>query len=224
MCSINIISSASIMLKPSVHINRKKFKIMKEIGEGGFAFVYQVSAKDRKSVNHYALKKIICESDEQYLEAMTELNMLSTLQSKNSLHILRLVDSSVTINSRHQKIIHILTELCTCSIQNIIDRGCKVYNGACLSFGYPHCPFFDGLDAIMILRQISEALYVLHDSGYQHGDLKPANILLRENFQAVLGDFGSVIALPHRISSRNEAACMEETAARLSTGISILIS
>jgi len=44
--------------------------------------------------------------------------------------------------------------------------------------------------AVEILRQIGEALGYAHKRGFVHRDVKPANILFRENGSAVLSDFG----------------------------------
>lgn len=41
-----------------------------------------------------------------------------------------------------------------------------------------------------LLRQAASALSALHRHGYAHGDVKPANLLLRANGELVLADFG----------------------------------
>jgi serine/threonine protein kinase len=45
-------------------------------------------------------------------------------------------------------------------------------------------------DAASILRQMTEALVVLHRAGVLHRDLKPGNVMLREDGTVVLIDFG----------------------------------
>jgi DNA-binding NarL/FixJ family response regulator len=44
--------------------------------------------------------------------------------------------------------------------------------------------------AASLMRQMAEALQVLHAAGVQHRDLKPGNVMLRENGSVVLIDFG----------------------------------
>jgi len=45
-------------------------------------------------------------------------------------------------------------------------------------------------DSLRLLRQMAEALEVLHRSGVLHRDLKPGNVMLREDGSLVLIDFG----------------------------------
>ena len=42
----------------------------------------------------------------------------------------------------------------------------------------------------LLVQQISEALQYLHDQGVVHRDVKPSNILLDEEGNALLSDFG----------------------------------
>ncbi len=44
--------------------------------------------------------------------------------------------------------------------------------------------------AASLMRQMAEALQVLHAAGVQHRDLKPGNVMLRDNESVVLIDFG----------------------------------
>lgn len=50
------------------------------------------------------------------------------------------------------------------------------------------------LDALRIAHDLAQGLAYLHSQGYQHGDIKPASILFREDGTAVLGDLGIVRA------------------------------
>ncbi|MEG4328250.1 serine/threonine-protein kinase [Microcoleus sp. herbarium5] len=59
-------------------------------------------------------------------------------------------------------------------------------------------------EAVAIIRQIGEALTVVHQAGIVHRDAHPGNIMLRPNGQAVLIDFGLASELmPTIISSRH---------------------
>ena len=53
-----------------------------------------------------------------------------------------------------------------------------------------------------IMGQLLSAMYYLQSAGVLHRDMKPSNILLTQNFQVKLSDFGM---------SRNEAANQQVT-------------
>ena len=204
-------------------LNGRKFKIVQIMSEREIekdsSFVYKVILGRQKWDNEYVLKKILCQTEARYLEAMIELKIMSEMNKKSSSpYILKLADSCTTINRRNQKEVYLLTSPYICSMQNVIDHGSAVYSDACPSLGYPHCPFYDGLDAVMILRQCCEGLEALHSYGYRHGDLHPGNILLRANLQAVLSDFSNVAAIPQQLKSRADALAVEERAAQRTRG------
>lgn len=50
-------------------------------------------------------------------------------------------------------------------------------------------------EALRIVREVAVALGVAHEKGYVHRDVKPANIMFRDNGEAVLTDFGIVKSL-----------------------------
>ena len=66
-------------------------------------------------------------------------------------------------------------------------------------------------DALRYLEQIARALQVVHEAGILHRDLKPPNLMLRENDTIVLIDFGLA-----RQSRRRSQPHPHRGAARLS--------
>jgi len=195
----------SSLLKPTVIVNEKKYKIMKQIGEGGFAFVYNVMSTGKgDSGERYALKKMICQTDEQLDEAKKEIDTMIKIKHTN---VLPLIEFAYVLNKKGQKEVLLVLPLYHGSVQTQIDHGP----------GYPHCAFTDGLDVLKIMRQIVEGLSAIHASGLRHADLKPANILINECFQAVITDFGSVSSAPITVKSRAEALEVQEKAASFTT-------
>lgn len=195
----------STLLKPAVVVNGKKYKIMKQIGEGGFAFVYNVMSVNKADHGErYALKKMICQTDEQLEEAKKEIDMMTKIKHVN---ILSLLEFAYVLNKKDQKEALLILPLYQGSVQGIIDGGA----------GYPNCAFSDGLDVLKILRQCVEGLAAIHACGMRHADLKPANILITESYQAVITDFGSVQPFPIQVTSRAEALVVEDKASMFTT-------
>lgn len=190
----------SALLKPAIVVNGKKYKIMNQIGEGAFGYVYHVkSVHVNDKGESYALKKLICQTEEQLNEAKREMDVM--LKVKHA-HIVPLLSFSYLKNKKGQNEVYMVMPMYQTSVQAVIDSG----------GGYPHCALYDGLDVVTILRHSLEGLLALHEAGFRHGDFKPANILLTESFEAVITDFGSTTALSTIVSSRSEALRVEEYA------------
>ena len=148
--------SISSLVKPSVQIESKRYTILNQIGEGGFAFVYRVKSCNKNDMGtHYALKKIICSSQEQLEEAKKEVSILNQIAHNN---VLPLLASATVRNSKGQDEVFLLLPLYAGTVQSKIDNG----------KGNPHCAFNDGLDVVNILRQVCEGLQQVHSLGYRH--------------------------------------------------------
>ena len=165
--------------------------------------VMSINKDDNKEM--YALKKIICQTEEQIDQARKEVQMMTCIKHPN---ILSLVDCSEQLSAKggHTEML-LLMPLMAYSLQSIIDNGC----------GYPSCSFSDGLDVLNILRQCVEGVRAIHSHGVRHGDLKPANILLASSYHAVITDFGSASEIPFIVTSRSTALEVQERASELST-------
>ncbi|KAG0053375.1 hypothetical protein BGZ89_002939, partial [Linnemannia elongata] len=75
------------MPNPTLYINRRSFKVIKLLGEGGFSFVYLV--QDVATGRLYALKKIRCPfGSEGVQDAMKEAEMYRTFQHENVIKVM----------------------------------------------------------------------------------------------------------------------------------------
>ena len=224
MIAHDMIVSVASILKPVIFVNGQKFRIQKQIGEGAFAFVYHVQGTDTNRVKtSYALKKVICMSDEQFQVALKEIRVLTALKKLKCPYVLQLIENCTHLNSKKQKEVLLLSPLYMCNAQNVIDQGCDML-GITEHRVFPYCSFFDGLDVVQILRNCAEGLEALHQCGYRHADLKPANILLQNNFHAVLADFGSASKIPQFVNSKAEGNAVQEHAALFTTGFSFYLT
>ena len=194
------------MLKPTLVLNGKKYKIISQIGEGGFAYVYHVKGNPIKEYKQedYAIKKMICQIYEQVDEAKKEIDIMLKIQHPN---VLPLIDFTYYANKKGQQEVMLLLPLYHTSAQHVVDHG----------FGYPYCSFPDGLDLVKILRNCVDGLVAVHQAGFRHADLKPGNILLTEDNTAVLTDFGSCMPLVTNVTNRTEALEVQEKAQAFTT-------
>ncbi|KAG0346728.1 hypothetical protein BG004_000976 [Podila humilis] len=88
---------------PTLVINRRSFKVIKLLGEGGFSFVYLV--QDMATGGLYALKKIRCPfGSECVQDAMKEAEMYRTFQHEN---VIKVVDTCVVSDKDGSKIVYI---------------------------------------------------------------------------------------------------------------------
>ncbi|RYG65937.1 hypothetical protein EON64_10880, partial [archaeon] len=193
------------VLQPAIYVNKKKFKVVNKIGEGGFAFVYEVrSTQKEDQYAHYALKKMLCQEPEQLAEARKEIELLCHIKHPN---VLPLIDHSYHTTKLAEQEVCLLMPLYHTSIQHIIEKGP----------GPPYCGFSDGLDVVKVLRHCVEGLLAIHSHGYRHADFKPANILITQAYDAVIADFGSASAMPQIIETRSEVNSLREAAATYTT-------
>ena len=78
--------------------------------------------------------------------------------------------------------------------------------------------YFQEYHALVMFLQICEGIQHLHqdsDRGgpYAHRDIKPHNILLREDFTPVIMDLGSVESARTKITTHSEAQYLQDLAA-----------
>ncbi len=149
-------------------MNIPGFKIGPVLGEGGMATVYL--AQQLSLGRQVALKVMspaLIAADGGFCERFVN-------------------EGKIIAKLRHQ---HIVT---------IHDIGCA--NGRDYFMAMEYCPggtlkeyILEGrsrLQALTVLRQIAAALGYAHDHGFIHRDIKPGNVLFRDDGTAVLSDFG----------------------------------
>ncbi|KAK4516976.1 uncharacterized protein ATC70_000304 [Mucor velutinosus] len=213
---------------PSIYINKKNYKVIYLLGEGGYSFVYLV--KEESSHRLFALKKIRCPIGDRALsDAMHEIDMYQLFQSE---YIIRVLDTSVLTDPDGTKTVYIFLPY--------YKRGNLQDN---INANNINKSFFPEKDLLEFFLKVCYALRVLHNHHelppatettalaaeqdhnedghlvpYAHRDLKPSNILISDDGKTpILMDFGSVMKARIHIRSRQDGLLQQDIAAENST-------
>ncbi|KAK6458033.1 uncharacterized protein RJT20DRAFT_125934 [Scheffersomyces xylosifermentans] len=142
------------------------FKFSKLVGRGAFANVYK--AVNLKTNQIIAIKQITLEKDQDVGGLMGEIDLLKILKHPNIVKYHGFVKTSSSLN--------ILLEYCSGgSLRQLYKR---------LGHGLPEAQI------IGYTRSILHGLNYLHEQGVVHRDVKAANVLLTEDGDIKLADFG----------------------------------
>ncbi|CAJ0767981.1 17139_t:CDS:2 [Entrophospora sp. SA101] len=205
---------------PIIQLNRRVFKVIKLLGEGGFSFVYLV--EDTSTRKLYALKKIRCPfGSENVKDAMKEVEMYKLFQHEN---IIKVVDTCIVKDKDGSRIVYIfLPYYKNGNLQDLINK--NLTNGT----------NFSEKEILKLFRGICYAVqsnynYNRNNNNYQqedqltddilpfaHRDIKPGNILLSDDELPILMDFGSLVRARIKITTRSQALLQKELAEQHST-------
>jgi serine/threonine protein kinase len=148
------------------------YRLIRRLGEGGFAEVYLGEHIYLKS--HAALKLLrVSLSDERTGGFLAEAQTLAGLEHP---HIVRVLEFSV-------------------------EQGTPVLvmeyaRGGTLREHYPRGSRIPLADVVAFIQQIAGALQYAHNYGVIHRDVKPENFLLNSKGQLLLSDFGLALLTP----------------------------
>lgn len=160
-----------IIWQPGESIANSRFSIQEVLGTGGFGITYKV--KDKKG-QIYALKTLnaTMQNRDDFKEQQVKfINEALTLKGFSHPHIVKVYEII-----QEKELFGVLMEYIDgISVSKYIENNGKLTETLSLKY----------------IDQIAQALQYIHKSNYLHRDIKPDNILLRNNSeQAVLIDFG----------------------------------
>lgn len=160
-----------IIWQPGESIANSRFSIQEVLGTGGFGITYKV--KDKKG-QIYALKTLnaTMQNRDDFQEQQVKfINEALTLKGFSHPHIVKVYEII-----QEKELFGVLMEYIDgISVSKYIENNGKLTETLSLKY----------------IDQIAQALQYIHNSNYLHRDIKPDNILLRNNSeQAVLIDFG----------------------------------
>lgn len=147
-----------------------KYKVVKKIGSGAYGHVWKVT--DRKTKGLKALKKnfdaFTNSTDAQRI--YREIMFLQQLKHPNVITLEKI------IKANNDKDIYLVFEHMDIDLHTLIREG----------------NILEQKHKKYIIYQIAKAIYYLHNSDIIHRDLKPSNVLVNEDCDAKLCDFGLV--------------------------------
>lgn len=157
-----------------------KYELLDELGKGSYGAVYK--ARDLKTSELVAIKVIsLCEGEEGYEEIRGEIEML---QQCNHPNVVRYFGSY-----QSEEYLWIVMEYCgggsVSDLMNITYESLEEHQIA------------------YICREALKGLSYLHSIFKVHRDIKGGNILLTEQGEVKLGDFGVAAQLTRTMSKRN---------------------
>ena len=171
-----------IIWHPGQKINKGRFIIQgKPLGIGGFGITYK--ALEPKTGKFYAIKTLNQQmqlQDDQQVKFINEALKIASFDHKHIVKVHEVIEEVKVIEEEKFRLVGVVMEY--------ID-------GVTLFKYVQNKGQLSESEALLYINQISQALEYIHAKGSLHRDVKPENILLRQNEQnqqeAVLIDFGS---------------------------------
>ena len=163
--------------RKSLHINSfdiDDYTIIKQIGQGTFAKIYEVIDRDYKK---YAMKKILASSVDEINALIGEYDMLKSL----SIYNLSLVNIYAMNTKQLDKTTHAMYLLMDLAIRDWEKE---------IEYRGKRNQFYTETELITILKNLTQTFAELQRHNVSHRDIKPQNILLLPDGSFRISDFG----------------------------------
>lgn len=146
------------------------YQKLEKVGEGTYGIVYR--AKNKNTNKIVALKQIRSENEEEGVSATTirEVSILKNLRNERIIELIDVIYSNENIYIVYEYLVSDLRSFLDDYISKETSIDCDTRR--------------------QIARQIVEGVAYLHSNGVLHRDLKPQNILMDNDGNIKLADFG----------------------------------
>jgi len=196
-------SMGCVCLKPSVTVDGVKYRIKRQIAEGGFSTVELI--EDPRSGKLLALKRITCHSIEDQNVANKEIQLHKDLTHRNLLPLVRssTVGSADIVHNTTSEVLLVFPYFSRGTLQHELEKRSARKDA------------FTEETLLNLFLGICEAVHVMHSASppIAHRDIKPQNVLLDRDLTPVLMDFGSATAARVCVNNMKEAQYLQDTAA-----------
>jgi serine/threonine-protein kinase len=156
------------------------YQVLAQIGVGGMATVYRaMHGSSGTSVAVKVLRTSGDRTEELLIRLQREVDALQRLDHPNVIQLLDVGEMDLHLGGGAYLVMECLP--------NALDR--------VLRSQYPEP--LSPMDALRIAYGVVDALVAVHEAGIIHRDVKPSNVLLREDGTPVLTDFGLAQMLAH---------------------------
>jgi hypothetical protein len=183
-------SSGNLAANETETVDFSSFTIIEEIGKGSFGIVYKVSRISTGLI--YAMKSLSKSSLQKQKQLKYAISECKIMKQLNHPFIVPLYYAFQT-----PKYLYLILELCpNGDLYSLIEKYGKLTESV----------------AKFYLAEVILALEYLHELGIIYRDLKPANVLIGEDFHAKLADFGLA---KEKVNKINPAMTMAGTPAYL---------
>uniref|UniRef100_A0A7S3LF63 non-specific serine/threonine protein kinase n=1 Tax=Amphora coffeiformis TaxID=265554 RepID=A0A7S3LF63_9STRA len=211
---------------PSLVVGNYQVRVGKKIAEGGFSWVFK--ATDQSTGRKYALKRIHCPDPEILRACKEEAAVHNAVQGDP--HTMELLGMTI-----EKQTCYMLFPLYAHSLRDIVNRRTGVLDAnstkstsshnhpygrsstSMSSSSYKEPAPWPELRALQLFHGIMMGIKALHDAGYSHRDIKCENVLLDNEDEPVLMDFGSAGPLEAPIETRAKVRNMVEQASQHTT-------
>ena len=154
------------------------YELKEILGKGAMGAVYLAQKVERGVINEYALKVLhpVTNQNESQVREVLErfLREAETASKLTHPNILKIIDYGLAEDQLQP---YIVMEL-------VKGRSLRDYINGNITINF--------LEKIRIIRQVAEALYVIHSHKIYHRDVKPENIMIDVDLNVKVTDFGFV--------------------------------
>ncbi|KAF4043809.1 Protein kinase domain [Phytophthora infestans] len=204
-------ASANVTKSETIQVGGVTVQVVRLLAEGAYAQVLLVRSSATNET--FALKRILCQSQEVENDVQMELQVF---RSVKHLNIMPLVEFSEARVQQGMEFYFLVPYFERGSLWDAIDAACQSSS--------PLWPFTQRT-ALHLFHGICAGVLALHRAGFCHRDIKPHNILLSssstgEDFLAyipVVTDFGSCAPIRVEVNSRRNSLELQDEANRKSS-------